>query len=117
MNLVAYDNVKKFIPDKDYIQVNYKRLLSSTIEYRDRYCLLKRYDIDDKKYNFFVAVYDKPQANVKNKFLKKETNGMLKIYLNDIWNDLPNYVVKENLNISVELIESQNDGKVYKLIF
>ena len=31
MNLVAYDNVNKFIPSDNYIQNSYKRLLSSTI--------------------------------------------------------------------------------------
>ena len=117
MNLVAYDNVKKFIPDKDYIQTNYKRLLSSTIEYHDRYCLLKRYNVDKDNYQYFVAVYDNKQENLKDKFLKKDSSGRVKVYLNEIWNDLPDYITKENVNICVELVESQLDGKVYKLIF
>lgn len=117
MNLVAYDNINKFIPSTDYIQANYKRLLSSTIEYHDRYSLLKRYNVDKDSYDYFVAVYDNKQDNLKSKFLKKDSNGMVKVYLNDIWNNLPNYITKENINIGVELVESQDDGKVYKLIF
>ena len=117
MNLVAYDNVNKFIPSSDYIQANYKRLLSSTIEYHDRYCLLKRYDVNKDTYHYFVAVYDNKQEGLKDKFLKKDSNGNVKVYLNDIWNELPDYVTRENNNISVELVESQLDGKVYKLIF
>lgn len=117
MNLVAYDEVNKFIPGKDYIQVNYKRLLSSTIEYYDRYCLLKRFDIDKNKYDFYVAVYNNKQENIKDKFLKKDNSGKVKVYLTDIWNELPKYLTKENINIDVELVESQEDGKVYKLIF
>ena len=117
MNLVAYDEVNKFIPGKDYIQVNYKRLLSSTIEYHDRYCLLKRFDVDKNEYYFYVAVYDNKQENIKDKFLKKDNNGFVKVYLTNIWKDLPEYITKENCNIDVELVESQNDGKVYKLIF
>ena len=116
MNLVAYDNVDKFIPGKDYIQVNYKRLLSSTVEYHDKYCLLKRYEAD-KRYYYYVAVFDNHQPNIKYKYLKKDNSGKVKIYLTDIWNDLPDYITKENNNINVELVESQNDGKVYKLIF
>jgi hypothetical protein len=64
-----------------------------------------------------VAVYDNKQENVKDKFLKKDSSGKVKIYLVDIWKELPEYITKENVNISVELVESQNDGKVYKLIF
>lgn len=117
MNLVAYDNINRFIPSSDYIQTNYKRLLSSTIEYHDRYCLLKRYNVDKDEYEYFVAVYDNKQEGLKDKFLKKDSNGNVKIYLSEIWDELPKYITKENVNISVELVESQDDGKVYKLIF
>lgn len=116
MNLVAYDNVNKFIPGKDYIQVNYKRLLSSTIKYHDKYCLLKRYE-SDKKYSYYVAVFDNNQTDIKYKYLKKDNRGYVKVYLSEIWNDIPEYAIKENNNICVELVESQNDGEVYKLIF
>ena len=117
MNLVAYDNVNNFKPKKDYIQISYKRLLSSTIEYHDRYCILKRYDVENNTYSYFVAVFDNKQDNIKDKFLKKDKYGYVKVYLNDIWKDLPEYITKENCNIDVELVESQDDGKVYKLIF
>ena len=117
MNLAAYDKVNDFKPKKDYIQTSYKRLLSSTIEYHDRYCILKRYNIETNTYSYFVAVFDNKQDNIKDKFLKKDKDGYVKIYLNDIWKDLPEYITKTNCNIDVELVESQNDGKVYKLIF
>ena len=117
MNLVAYDNVNAVNTNKDYIQVSYKRLLSSTIEYHDRYCILKRYNVKNDTYSYFVAVFDNKQDNVKDKFLKREKNGFVKVYLTDIWNDLPDYITRNNCNINVELVESQNDGKVYKLIF
>ena len=117
MNLVAYDNVNNFKPKKDYIQISYKRLLSSTIEYHDRYCILKRYDVENNTYSYFVAVFDNKQDNIKDKFLKKDKYGYVKVYLNDIWKDLPEYITRANCNIDVELVESQDDGKVYKLIF
>ena len=117
MNLAAYDKVNDFKPKKDYIQTSYKRLLSSTIEYHDRYCILKRYNIETNTYSYFVAVFDNKQDNIKDKFLKKDKDGYVKVYLNDIWKDLPEYITKANCNIDVELVESQNDGKVYKLIF
>lgn len=117
MNLAAYDKVNDFKPKKDYIQTSYKRLLSSTIEYHDRYCILKRYNIENNTYSYFVAVFDNKQDNIKDKFLKKDKDGYVKVYLNDIWKDLPEYITKANCNIDVELVESQNDGKVYKLIF
>ncbi len=116
MNLVAYDKVNNFITGKDYIQCNYKRLLSSTIEYHDKYCILKRYE-PDKTYGYYVAVFDNAIPNVKYKFLKRYNNGYVKVYLTEIWNELPDYVIRENSNICVELVETQNDGKVYKLIF
>ena len=115
MNLAAYDKINNFNPNKDHIQVSYKRLISPTIEYHDRYCLLKTYDINNKNYNYYVAVFDNKQEGIKDKFLKKDSNGFVKVYLTDIWNDLPDYIKEKNCNIDVKLVESQNDGKVYKL--
>ena len=116
MNLAAYDKVNNFNPNKDHIQISYKRLVSSTIEYHDRYCLLKTYEPNNKNYNYYIAVFDNKQEGIKDKFLKKDSNGFVKVYLTDIWNDLPDYVKEKNCNVDVKLVESQNDGKVYKLL-
>ena len=116
MNLAAYDKVNNFNPNKDHIQISYKRLASSTIEYHDRYCLLKTYEPNNKNYNYYIAVFDNKQEGIKDKFLKKDSNGFVKVYLTDIWNDLPDYVKEKNCNVDVKLVESQNDGKVYKLL-
>ena len=116
MNLAAYDKVNNFNPNKDHIQISYKRLVSPTIEYHDRYCLLKTYEPNNKNYNYYIAVFDNKQEGIKNKFLKKDSNGFVKVYLTDIWNDLPDYVKEKNCNVDVKLVESQNDGKVYKLL-
>ena len=115
MNLAAYDKINNFNPNKDHIQVSYKRLISPTIEYHDRYCLLKTYEPNNKNYNYYVAVFDNKQEGIKDKFLKKDSNGFVKVYLTDIWNDLPDYIKEKNCNIDVKLVESQTDGKVYKL--
>ena len=116
MNLAAYDKVNNFNPNKDHIQISYKRLVSSTIEYHDRYCLLKTYEPNNKNYNYYIAVFDNKQEGIKDKFLKKDSNGFVKVYLTDIWNDLPDYVKEKNCNVDVKLVENQNDGKVYKLL-
>ena len=116
MNLAAYDKINNFNPNKDHIQISYKRLVSSTIEYHDRYCLLKTYEPNNKNYNYYIAVFDNKQKGIKDKFLKKDSNGFVKVYLTDIWNDLPDYVKEKNCNVDVKLVESQNDGKVYKLL-
>ena len=115
MNLAAYDKVNNFNPNKDHIQISYKRLVSPTIEYHDRYCLLKTYEPNNKNYNYYIAVFDNKQEGIKDKFLKKDSNGFVKVYLTDIWNDLPDYIKEKNCNIDVKLVESQTDGKVYKL--
>ena len=116
MNLAAYDKINNFNPNKDHIQISYKRLVSPTIEYHDRYCLLKTYEPNNKNYNYYIAVFDNKQEGIKDKFLKKYSNGFVKVYLTDIWNDLPDYVKEKNCNVDVKLVESQNDGKVYKLL-
>ena len=116
MNLAAYDKVNNFNPNKDHIQISYKRLVSPTIEYHDRYCLLKTYEPNNKNYNYYIAVFDNKQEGIKDKFLKKDSNGFVKVYLTDIWNDLPDYVKEKNCNVDVKLVEIQNDGKVYKLL-
>lgn len=116
MNLAAYDKINNFNPNKDHIQISYKRLVSPTIEYHDRYCLLKTYEPNNKNYNYYIAVFDNKQEGIKDKFLKKDSNGFVKVYLTDIWNDLPDYVKEKNCNVDIKLVESQNDGKVYKLL-
>ena len=116
MNLAAYDKVNNFNPNKDHIQISYKRLVSPTIEYHDRYCLLKTYEPNNKNYNYYIAVFDNKQEGIKDKFLKKDSNGFVKVYLTDIWNSLPDYIKEKNCNVDVKLVESQNDGKVYKLL-
>lgn len=116
MNLAAYDKVNNFNSNKDHIQISYKRLVSPTIEYHDRYCLLKTYEPNNKNYNYYIAVFDNKQEGIKDKFLKKDSNGFVKVYLTDIWNDLPDYLKEKNCNVDVKLVESQNDGKVYKLL-
>ena len=116
MNLAAYDKVNNFNPNKDHIQISYKRLVSPTIEYHDRYCLLKTYEPNNKNYNYYIAVFDNKQEGIKDKFLKKDSNGFVKVYLTDIWNDLPDYVKEKNCNVDIKLVEIQNDGKVYKLL-
>ena len=115
MNLAAYDKVNNFNPNKDLIQISYKRLVSSTIEYHDRYCLLKTYD-DNNNYSYYVAVFDNKQEGVKDKFLKKDSKGFVKVYLTDIWDSLPSYIKEKNCNIDIELVETQDDGKIYKLL-
>ena len=116
MNLAAYDKVNNFNPNKDHIQISYKRLVSPTIEYHDRYCLLKTYEPNNKNYNYYIAVFDNKQEGIKDKFLKKDSNGFVKVYLTEVWNSLPDYVKEKNCNVDVKLVESQNDGKVYKLL-
>ena len=116
MNLAAYDKVNVLDTSRDYINVADKKLVSSTIEYHDRYCLLKTYEPNNKNYNYYIAVFDNKQEGIKDKFLKKDSNGFVKVYLTDIWNDLPDYVKEKNCNVDVKLVESQNDGKVYKLL-
>ena len=70
---------------------------------------------EDNEADYYIAVFDNKQEGIKDKFLKKDSNGFVKVYLTDIWNDLPDYVKEKNCNVDVKLVESQNDGKVYKL--
>lgn len=114
MNLAAYDKINDLNTNRDYIKVEHKKLLSSTIEYHDRYCLLKTYE--NNKYNYYVAVFDNKQEGIKDKFLKKDNKGFVKIYLTDIWDNLPSYIKEKDCNIDIELVETQTDGKIYKLL-
>ena len=81
MNLVAYDNVNKFIPSDNYIQNSYKRLLSATIEYHDVYCLLKRYNVDKDKYDFYVLFMIINNKVLKINFLRRILVVKLKFIL------------------------------------
>ena len=54
---------------------------------------------EDNEADYYIAVFDNKQEGIKDKFLKKDSNGFVKVYLTDIWNDLPDYVKEKNCNV------------------
>ena len=99
MNLNNYDCItEKLNKTKTWVDIHKKLLLSREIKYRPYTCLLKRYNIKNNTYSYFIALLDNPQAN--------KTCKRTKTYLNEL---------KSNCNIMCELVESDEDGDVYSI--
>ena len=108
MNLNNYDCItEKLNKTKTWVDIHKKLLLSREIKYRPYTCLLKRYNIKNNTYSYFIALLDNPQANKTCKRTILDDSCIWKeTYLSDL---------KSNCNIMCELVESDEDGDVYSI--
>lgn len=116
MNLNAYDNIKEEIDKtKTWIDVKTKKLLSREIKYRQYYSLLKRFNPKLKINEYFIALIDNPPENKVYRFTFRDDYGRIKLNITSIWNESGLMYYKENVNVNIKLIESDNDGDIYLL--
>ena len=116
MNLNNYDCItEKLNKTKTWVDIHKKLLLSREIKYRPYTCLLKRYNIKNNTYSYFIALLDNPQANKICKSTILDDYGRFKLSLSDIWKKTYLNELKSNCNIMCELVESDEDGDVYSI--
>ena len=86
MNLNNYDCItEKLNKTKTWVDIHKKLLLSREIKYRPYTCLLKRYNIKNNTYSYFIALINNPQANKICKRTILDDYGMFKLSVSDIW--------------------------------
>ena len=114
MNLNAYDNVDESIINKTWVNPRYRKLYSREIKYYPLYCLLKRYDNETKKDEYYVCLANY-RDNEHDWHTTTKYNNSVKISLSEIWNKLD---VRNATNITyiiATLVDEESDGIVYRL--
>lgn len=112
INLSAYDNVT--IVHDTWIDSKYKRLYSKSIPYRPFFTLLKRYNNEDNRTDYYLVLSDEVTPDKVFKGVAKSPKKFLKFDLSTFWKDLDigNIGVAE---ISYERVESADNADIYYL--
>ena len=116
VNVYAYDIIdNKLDKNKTWINVAKQMLLSREINYYRFYTLAKRYNSDTNSYNYFIILANEKIPNSINSSTNKDNYGRIKIRLNRIFVESGLSRLKEDRNINIELISSDENSSVYKL--
>lgn len=116
MNLNAYDNVtEKIDKTKTWIDVDKHLLLSREIKFRKYYLFTKRYDTELKTYEYFIVLTDNPIEDRVLFNTRLDDYGRIKIRLHDLYKESGISEFNKNMNISIYLVDKQEDGDIYKL--
>ena len=116
MNLNAYDEItEKVDKTKTWIDVNKHLLLSREIKFRKYYVLSKRYNTETKVYDYYIILLDNKPIDRQSYRTKIDDYGRIKIRLYNLYNESYLCFLTQDTNISIECIESDEDGDVYQL--
>ena len=116
MNLNAYDNVtEKINKTKTWVDIRKKQLISKEIKIRPYISILKRYDIKNNTISYFIATLDTPPLNHTYTNITIDDYGRIKLNISSIWEKTFLSRLKQNSNISIEHVDSDEDGDVYLL--
>lgn len=114
MNLNAYDILEPSFTEGTWVDPALERLYSTKIKYRTFYTFLKRYDttIQSNVYYLMLTEDRVPKAKF---YPVEKNNNIVKIYLKPIWDATALSSIKEKSYISVELIDKDENGEIYRL--
>ena len=116
INTYTYDIIDvQLDKNKTWIDVNKQMLLSREINYHRFYTLAKRYNNDTNSYNYFIILADEKIPNSINSSTNKDNYGRIKIRLNRIFVESGLSRLKQDINVNIELISSDENSSVYKL--
>lgn len=114
MNLAAYDLMEPSLDNNSYIIPKYKRLYSSVIEYHRYYCFLYKHDNKSNSTDYFIALFDNEDKDsiCRSTTLKGRT---VKLDLFPIWEDLELNKLRKTTIVTMEEVNRQDDGVIYRL--
>lgn len=116
INLNAYDSItEKIDKSKTWIDTKKHLLLSREIKFRKYYVLSKRFNTKLDSYEYFIILLDNPPADRVYNNTRFDDYGRVKIRLNELYNELNPNTLQKDINININLIESEDDGDVYSL--
>ena len=111
MNFSAYDPVNTI--DNSYILPEYYRLYTKSIKYRNYYTFLKRYDEENKTYNYFLCMCDAPTNTLEWYSANRDTKGLIKISLKPIWLLSQFRTLTTRTPVNLVLDTQDDDGEIY----
>lgn len=112
MNLNAYDSVTPNFTTT-WVVPNNRKLYSYTIPFHRYYTFLKRYNKNDKFYDFYIA-FSNNQTKDKIWFNTYRTNSnAIKVDLKPIWNITNFYKLQYPQEIDIQLEDKSEDGAIY----
>lgn len=115
MNLNAYDNVEQKFEEGTWVNPKFKRLYSTELAKRIYFVFLKRYDIENNIYNYYIALLDNIPEDREFHAVIHTKHGISKLELKTIWDNCPLKNIKVKSNISIKHIEHTDDGDIYYL--
>lgn len=116
MNLNAYDVINpKINKAKTWVDVNKHQLLSREFKYRQYVTISKRYNKENNNYEYFIILLDDYPQNRPFSKTKRDNYGRIKISLNSIWQESSLSYYNFDSNVNVDLVDSADDGDIYKL--
>lgn len=110
--MLEYDELN--IKRNDYISPKYKKLYSTTISPAFGYNLITRYNNIYKSYDYYIIVF-KNKPNNMIAYSMKSSNNVTKLSLAIWWNKLPIKNEKEDIEVSLDITEDNDDYTIYKL--
>ena len=112
MNLAAYDKVDEVNYLKTWIDPRYKRLYSRELPFYKFYSFAKRYNNDTKETDFYLILHNNLESDITIHSVISD-KGMIKMYLKDIWNESIFKTFKTVSNVTLTLIDKQDDCVIY----
>lgn len=115
MNLIEFDNADNNINSK--LNTESKKLFTKNITHRAYYYLLKKYDEVYDKYIHYILLSDIEinNDNYHPRKTFKTYRGYTVLSLIYIWNELNIPPEPNPIFVSLEKIESDDNGELYKL--
>ena len=114
MNLNIYDKIE-VSHDKTWIDKRYKKLYSKEIPRYSSYTILTRYNTRDKCNDIFLVVTNDPDDSHLWHSILQTKSGIVKINLASYWHILNMTTKPDEFEISIEKVDSDDNGAVYYL--
>lgn len=115
INLNAYDSVEPNFYNATWVNPYYKRLYSKEIEYKYYYSLFKRYNTNNRRYDYYLFMTNKHRTDIVLYSTMLSKDKTIKINLSPIWNDTNLNNIKQESRINFEKVEEDEDGCLYYL--
>lgn len=116
INLNAYDNIVEIIDKKKtWTNVSKKQILSRELKYKKYAYICKRYNNITNIYSYFIILLDEKPYDKTIVRTKRDNYGRIKINIGSIWNETSLSDLSKDINITIKLVDEDDDSIVYQL--
>lgn len=116
VNLNIYDDAnKKLDRTKTWVNIKYKQIISREITYRKYSSLVYRYSVPNDCYTYFIIVSDEKPLNISSSRTFVDNYGRFKLSVLNIWDKTILKGFKEDTNINITHVDSDDTCDVYEL--